>query len=242
MTDAALIPSLRVAITGTDTGVGKSYVTACLLRGLRARGRTVWVHKPIACGGWENDSAEDARFLQPLRDQHQPPSCVCPIQLRAAASPHIAAAQENRTITMARLIAGVETCMPTRDHQHDVIVEGVGGLLVPVTTKRETVADLFSLINMPVIIVTRPHLGTLNHTALTAAVARQHGLNVIGLVLNYHDAVAPSLAVSTAVSELPLVTGLPILATCAYRPHTADSDDAERLAAAVLAATVSASA
>jgi dethiobiotin synthetase len=232
---------LTIAVTGTDTGVGKSYVTAVLLRALRARGRKVWVHKPIACGGWEQGQAEDARFLLGLCGDEQPPASVCPLQFPQPASPHVAAAAAQQTVTMAALIAGVERCRATPALPHDLIVEGIGGLLVPVTSQRETVADLLSACQLPVIIVTRPHLGTLNHTALTVSVAQQRGIRILGLVLNAHEAVDDSLAVRTASEELPLVTGVPLLATLRYRPHTQETHEAEQLADALLLARLPAS-
>jgi dethiobiotin synthetase len=136
------------------------------------------------------------------------------------------------------LLAGIDRCRPTVADGHDLIVEGVGGLLVPLTARRETVADLVAAARLPVVIVTRPHLGTLNHTALTVAAARQCGIAVLGLVLNHHTAIDDSLAVRSAASELPALTGVPLLATLPFAPHTRDATVARDLAAAVLTRTV----
>jgi dethiobiotin synthetase len=229
---------LTLAIIGTDTGVGKTHVTTCLASGLRAQGRRVWLHKPMACGGWAEGQAEDARALRTMCADGQPPATVCPLQFPEPASPHVAAAAENSAVSLMQLLTGIKECRATSSDQHDLIVEGIGGLLVPLTNARETVADLLVAAQIPVLIVTRPHLGTLNHTALTVHVARARGLRVLGLVLNYHEAVADSLAVRSAATELPLLTGVPLLATLSYRPHTDDVGECDRLAAAVLAATV----
>ncbi len=229
---------LVIGIIGTDTGVGKTQVTKCLAKGLRARARRVWLHKPLACGGWADGLAEDGRALHALCADGQPLATVCPLQFPEPASPHLAAAAASTQVSLAQLLANIDACRPRAADQHDVLVEGIGGLLVPVTSSRETVADLFAAAQLPVLIVTRPHLGTLNHTALTVNVARARGLRVVGLVLNFHEMVADSLAVRSASTELPLVTGVPLLAVLSYRPHTADIIEADRLAAAVLSATV----
>lgn len=145
-------------------------------------------------------------------------------------------------VTFAQLVAGIDRCRPTSSDAHDLVVEGIGGLLVPLTAARQTVADLLAAARLPIVIVTRPHLGTLNHTALTVAAARQHGLIVVGLVLNHHTAVDDSLAVRSAATELVALTGVPLLATLPFTPqfapHTAADASAVDLAEAVLGRTV----
>jgi dethiobiotin synthetase len=229
-----MLSPLRLGITGTDTNVGKTHVTTLLVQGLRLVGRRVWLHKPMACGGWDGKTAEDGRTLMPLRSDDQPAASVCPWQFPEPASPHLAAAAAGISLTKQQLLHGIAAC----DGPHDLVVEGAGGLAVPLTSARETVADIFAAAQLPIIIVTRPHLGTLNHTALTVAFARQHGLRVVGLVLNYHEQVADNLATRSAAQELPLMTGVPLLATLPYRPHTANNEVARELAARVLAATL----
>jgi dethiobiotin synthetase len=233
---------LQVAVVGTDTGVGKTRVVSCLVRGLRARHRRVWLHKPVACGGWDGRTAEDARALEPLRDPDQSAQSLCPFQFPEPASPHLAARAMGTEVSFAQLMAGIDACRPTADNPHDLVVEGIGGLLVPLTAARQSVADLFAAARLPIVVVTRPHLGTLNHTALTIAAARQQGLTVVGLVLNHHTAVDDSLAVRTAATELEALTGVPLLVTLPFTPqfapHTAADPSAVDLAEAVLARTV----
>jgi dethiobiotin synthetase len=233
---------LQVAVVGTDTGVGKTRVVSCLVQGLRALGRRVWLHKPVACGGWNGTTAEDARALEPLRDPEQSAQHLCPFQFPEPASPHLAARAQGREVTFAELIMGIDRCRPTAEQAHDLVVEGIGGLLVPLTAARQTVADLLAATRLPLVIVTRPHLGTLNHTALTVAAARQQGLNILGLVLNHHTAIDDSLAVRTAATELVALTGVPLLATLPFTPqfapHTRAEPPAVDLAEAVLRRTV----
>jgi len=229
---------LQVAVVGTDTGVGKTRAVGLLVGGLRRLGRPVWVHKPIACGGWDGTTAEDARTLDPLRGPGQSAQDLCPLQFPEPASPHLAARAAGVEVRFASLLANLDRCRPTPTDAHDLVVEGIGGLLVPLTAERQTVADLIAAAGLPVVIVTRPHLGTLNHTALTVEAARQRGIVVLGLVLNHHTAVDDSLAVRTAAAELVALTGLPLLATLPFAPHTHDQQVAVDLAAAVLARTV----
>ncbi len=229
---------LQVAVVGTDTGVGKTRVVELLVTGLRRLGRQVWVHKPIACGGWDGSSAEDARALEPLRGPGQSSQDLCPLQFPEPASPHLAARAAGVEVAWSALLANLERCRPTASDPHDLVVEGIGGLLVPLTAKRQTVADLVAAARLPVVIVTRPHLGTLNHTALTVEAATQRGIRVLGLVLNHHTAVDDSLAVRSAAAELVALTGVPLLATLPFAPHTRDSQTAVDLAAAVLGRSV----
>lgn len=230
-------PPLRVAVVGTDTGVGKTRVVAVLATGLRALGRRVWLHKPVACGGWDGRTAEDARALEPLRGDGQPAATLCPRQFPEPASPHLAAAAAGTAVALGDLLAGIDRCRPA-GAGHDLVVEGVGGLLVPLTAARETVADLVAAAGLSVVVVTRPHLGTLNHTALTVEAAGRRRIPVLGLVLNHHTAVDDSLAVRSAAAELPALTGVPLLAILPFAPHTRDDAAARALAAAVLARTV----
>jgi dethiobiotin synthetase len=227
-----------VAVVGTDTGVGKTRVVELLVGGLRRLGRQVWVHKPIACGGWDGTTAEDARALDSLRGPGQSAQDLCPFQFPEPASPHLAARAAGVVLSLAGLVAGIDRCRPTPSAPHDLVVEGIGGLLVPLTAECQTVADLMAAAHLPVVVVTRPHLGTLNHTALTVEAATRRGIRVLGLVLNHHTAVDDSLAVRSAAAELVALTGVPLLATLSFAPHTRDPQAAVDLAGAVLARTV----
>jgi dethiobiotin synthetase len=218
---------LELLILGTDTGVGKTAVTVRLVQALRARGRQVWVHKPVACGGWAEDQAEDARQLAQVLGDGQPTQTLCPFQYPEPASPHLAAGTR------------VPTLAAVRGH-HDLVIEGVGGLLVPLTANRETIAEV--VIGTPAVIVTRPDLGTLNHTALTTNEARRRGIRVLGLIVNHAHLVADSLATRSAPAELAALTGFPILAQLEFGSGTHFYADAGRRASAALAEAVLAAA
>lgn len=207
--------------------MGKTRVTEALVRGLRTRGRRVWVHKPVACGDWDGTTAEDGRRLAALAGDGQAAASICRRQFAEPASPHLAARAAGVDLPLAALredLAAVQG-------GHDLVIEGAGGLLVPLSTDRRTLIDLLAP-DYGLVIVTRPDLGTLNHTALTVAVARQAGWEPLGLVLNAARPVADSLAVRTAATELTAITGLPILADLAHGADPAQTGPA--LADAVL--------
>lgn len=194
--------------TGTDTGVGKTTVMAEVARELRRQGRPVRVSKPVATGG-ELVSA-DTRLLGEAADCSDWPA-ITPWLFPEPAAPPVAARLEGVTLRLDAIAAAV------RDQQRPasaLLVEGVGGLLCPLT-ETETVADLAAALGMRLILVTRRSLGTLNHTLLTVEVARRRGLAIAGVVVNETEPVR-SLAEQTNVEELRQRLDVPILAVV---PH-----------------------
>ena len=201
---------MNAFITGTDTGVGKTYVTARLIRRLRAQGLDTVGFKPICCG-----SREDAEILRAAADDALSINEVHPVCLRTPAAPSTAALIENRAIDLALIR---ETLAALRARHQSVLIEGVGGWLVPIQTDY-TVADLAGEAGLPVIVVVRNRLGALNHAALTVRQVRASGLTCAGLILNdtpsTPEAVeeANQIAMVTNRSVLEEWLGLPILYT-----------------------------
>lgn len=222
-----------LCVLGTDTGVGKTRICLLLAAGLRALGRRVWLHKPVACGGWDGVSSEDGRALRSACDDGQDPATVCPHEFPEPCSPHLAAQAAGVSLRLPGLVAAAQALLGA----HDLILETAGGLLAPLDAERQTNADLAAALNWPALLVTRPHLGTLNHTQLTVNEARRRGIRLLGLVVNQHEAVADSLAVRSAPAELAALTGLPILAQVPYPPC---AEDARCLAEAWLVAAAAA--
>lgn len=174
-------------VTGTDTGVGKTVVTCAIARQWRLQGRAFVVRKPVSTGG-----NEDARLL--AEASGQPAEEITPLVFREPAAPPVAAACEGRLLRLGHVMAA---CEPRGG---PLLVEGVGGLLCPLT-EDETVADLALLLRLPLVVVARRSLGTLNHTLLTLEVARARGLPVAGVVVS--ETAAPAGAAEhTAVDEL----------------------------------------
>ncbi len=210
-----------LALIGTDTGVGKTHVCLALAAGLRRLGHRVWLHKPVACGGWEGNpwpdgTAEDARALGAALSDGQPAETLCPRQYPAPIAPHLAAAQVGQRPLIAdyaRDIAAIRARAQAETVPRPIVlVETAGGLLAPIAADRGTNADLLVATGLPALLVTRPFLGTINHTALTAAVARQRGILVLGLVVNWHREEATDAATAGIVAELEAASGLRVLA------------------------------
>ena len=209
---------MHLAIIGTDTGVGKTHVTVLLAAGLRALGRRVWLHKPVACGDWDGCSADDGRQLRAVAGDGQDAATVCPYEFPEPMSPHLAAAAMGVQLTAERFTANLAR---VRGGDHDLLLEGAGGLLSPLTHDRLSFAELLPLWKMPAIVVTRPDLGTLNHTALSVRCARAAGISVLGLVISHARPATASLAIRHAPAELMTLTGLPVLAEIPYQAGSA---------------------
>jgi dethiobiotin synthetase len=189
-------------ITGSDTGVGKTFVACALATLLRHRGRRVAVMKPIETG--VEREPEDAVRLRQAADDPAPLDDVCPYRLRAPLAPAVAARQEGVTIDIDRLVRLAARRAAAADV---LLVEGAGGLLVPIVG-RITYLDLAARLDAPLLIVGANRLGTINHCALTARVASEAGLRVSGFVLSQPSPVTDASASSNA-EMIATLTGLP---------------------------------
>jgi dethiobiotin synthetase len=201
--------------TGTDTGVGKTWVTAGAARALRQQGRAVAVCKPVATGcipGPEGLHSEDTRLLAHAAGVEGSLERVTPWRFAEPVAPSVAARLHGVALSLAAMVAAARRWQAP---QGIVLVEGVGGLLCPLTEK-ETVVDLAAKLGFPLVIVARRSLGTLNHTLLTLSVARAHGLKVAGVVVN-DTAPCDGPAAQTNVDELRRWIGVPVLAVVPYR-------------------------
>lgn len=179
----AVCPPVRGCfVTGTDTGVGKTLVARALITALRGRGIDVGVLKPIETGVGA-EGAADALALRTAAGVDDPLSDVCPQQFALPAAPTVAAASEGRSVDLG----AIDTAFARVCAAHDfVLVEGAGGLLVP-ATEDCTMADLARRFGLPLVIVARAALGTINHTQLTLEAAAARGLRVLGVVISHAD-------------------------------------------------------
>jgi dethiobiotin synthetase len=175
---APILSALRgVFVTGTDTGVGKSIVAAAACAALAARGERVAAFKPVVTGLDEpvGEWPQDHKLLARAAGGGQAPEDVAPYRFAPAVSPHFAAELAGATIEPAALLDVAR--------RHELLVcEGVGGLMVPITTGY-LVRDLAVDLALPVVIAARTGLGTINHTLLTIEAARSAGLSVAGVVM-----------------------------------------------------------
>ena len=166
-------------VTGTDTGVGKTFITSALLRAARARGLACVGYKPIAAGATLRDGAlrnEDALELIAAAQSEHDYADINPVVLRPAIAPHIALAQIGRHVSARELAAACPEAAFT-------LVEGAGGWFVPLN-ERETLADVCAALGAKVILVVAMKLGCLNHALLTAAAIKRAGLDLAGWVAN----------------------------------------------------------
>jgi len=202
-------------ITATDTGAGKTYVTAAACRALRREGRPFRVCKPVATGAqWDQGRwlAEDTRLLAEAAGERDL-DAVTPVAFPVPAAPPVAARLAGAGLTLDGLAAAVRRRAAAGV---PVLVEGVGGLLCPLT-EAATVADLAAALGLPLLVVARRSLGTLNHTLLTLEVARARRLRVAGVVVSETGPVNGP-AEETNVEELRRRIGVPLLAVV---PHGA---------------------
>jgi dethiobiotin synthetase len=197
-------------ITATDTGAGKTFVTAALARRWRREQRPFRVCKPAATGA-ENGWSEDTRLLAESAGDADL-DAITPFTFAAAAAPPVAARLSGAVLRLEDLAEAVRS---RAADDHAVLVEGVGGLLCPLTD-RETVADLASLLGLPLIVVARRSLGTLNHTLLTVEAAQRRGLCVAGVVVTATTPVR-GIAEETVIEELRRRLAVPILAELAHQ-------------------------
>ncbi|MHB1426996.1 MAG: dethiobiotin synthase [Gemmataceae bacterium] len=192
-------------LTATDTGVGKTFVTAALARQWRRERRQFRVCKPVATGS-ENGWSEDTRLLAEAAGDPDL-DAITPYTFAVPAAPPVAARLAGTMLRLEDLAAAVRR---RAAEGNAVLVEGVGGLLCPLTD-RETVADLARLLDLPLIVVSRRSLGTLNHTLLTVEAAQRRGLRVAGVVVTATTPVR-SAAEETVIEELQRRLDVPILA------------------------------
>ena len=177
---------LSLFVTGTDTEIGKTLVSAALLRGFARAGLRAAAMKPIAAGAFEVDGVwhnEDADQLDAASSVLLPPTLRTPYLLKAPAAPHIVAALENVTLDIDRIVYCHAQALELADI---VVVEGVGGFRVPLTDTHDT-ADLALALNLPVVLVVGMRLGCISHALLTAEAIAARGLHLARWVANRLD-------------------------------------------------------
>lgn len=173
-------------ITGTDTDVGKTWISLALLTALQRKGYSTIAIKPVACGCVYKDGIyqnDDAVKLQYQASVHIPYEQVNPYALPAPIAPHLAAAKIGQKIDIDRIRQIHHQQQNKADY---VVMEGVGGWLVPLNV-RDTTADMVKALDTPVILVVGIRLGCLNHALLTHAAIREQGIRLIAWVANCID-------------------------------------------------------
>jgi dethiobiotin synthetase len=169
-----------IFVTGTDTGVGKTLVSRALIAAFRKSGLKVGAMKPIETGVGD-EGPLDAIALRDAAGSTAPLATICPQQFALPAAPNAAALAENREVDLTAIDAAYETLAKGRDL---MLVEGAGGLLVPIRDDW-TMAELARRLGLPLLVVARASLGTINHTALTLEVAASKELPVLGVIISH---------------------------------------------------------
>lgn len=187
-------------VTATDTGVGKTYVAAALCRALRERGERVVAFKPVVTGTDDPGPTDHARLAEATGADE---ASITPHVFAPPVSPHLAAALAGVELSLDRMVAGARAAGADG---RTVVVEGVGGLLVPLTPDR-TVRDLAEALALPLVVVARAGLGTINHTLMTLEVARMAGLEVRGVVLTPFE---DDLVAASNRSTIERLGGVPV--------------------------------
>ena len=200
-------------LTGTDTGVGKTYVACALVREWREERRDAVGLKPICCG-----DRGDALALQAAGGDCLPLETVNPVWLATPAAPYAASLLESRPVDFELIRRACRKAQAAHDH---VLVEGVGGWFVPIT-REYFMSDFAAEFGWPVIVVVANRLGALNHTLLTVRAIQAQGLTCAGVIIN--ECIPPSLnnAVITSGNRLILETilNVPVLGELAYGART----------------------
>jgi dethiobiotin synthetase len=213
-------------VTGTDTGVGKTVITAALIKAIGLLGLKACGMKPIETGCLteiRDQRSEirdknklliplDGMFLKKMADMDDSIDLVTPIRFESPLSPLTASEIEGTSVDLEK----IQKAYDDLSRNYDVIiVEGIGGLLVPI--KRDYfVLDLARDFGLPIIVVSRPGLGTLNHTLLTVNYAIKEGLDVAGIIINYSQPPEGTLAENTNPEVIKQISPVPLIGIFPY--------------------------
>lgn len=203
----------KLLITGTDTNVGKTWITCLLLRQLRSQGIRTGAYKPVCSGAEHKPDGSCSwidvdRLIEALGVTTEL-DLVCPQRFQAAVAPNVAARQEHSVVDDDRLRSGVAAWQERCDY---LVIEGAGGLMCPLSDE-STVLDVAEALSAPILIVAANRLGVINHTLLTVAAAQSRDLVIAGIVLNDTDGQTVSedpSADSNAAQLSQWLPGLPL--------------------------------
>ncbi len=210
-----------VFITGTDTGVGKTLVTAALALCLTRRGLSVGVMKPIETGcRTSGASGSDAARLYAAAGVTEPVETISPYRFADPLAPLDAARRAGRTIELRRIVRAYRALAARHAF---LLVEGAGGVMVPVTPTGDT-RDVIVRLGLPAVVVVRAALGAVNQTLLTLGALRHRKIPVLGVFLNRSGAPAGpdgALQETSTIGLLKERCGLPVIGPLPHRPEIA---------------------
>ena len=207
----SLIPIPSLLITGTDTGIGKTVVAASIAQILNEQGYRVAVFKPAGSGCVQRREglvSEDAELLAHCANARHPLDLICPQRYAEPLAPAIAAERARQPLDWEAINRSIK--IMSRDSDV-MIVEGIGGVLVPMD-ETHTFLDAAADMKSPAVVVARAALGTINHTLLTLAALRSRNIPVAGVVINRYPTDTPGLAEETNPRAIEKWGKTPILA------------------------------
>lgn len=202
-------------ITGTDTGVGKTVIAGAIIKVLHSFGVKPCAMKPIESGCGREGTVlipYDGMFLKQAAHMEDPINLVVPCCFENPLAPLAASEIEGKTVSIDEIKKAYYTLYRAYE---TIVVEGIGGLMVPIR-KDYYVVDLAKEFSLPLLIVTKPGLGAINHTMLTVNYALEAGLDIAGLIINYSRPPEDSLAEKTNPSVLEEICPVPIIGTFPY--------------------------
>ncbi|MBI3592173.1 MAG: dethiobiotin synthase [Nitrospirae bacterium] len=228
--------SKGIFITGTDTGVGKTIVSAVIIRAMMKKGINIGAMKPIETGckktavsGQQSAVKEgttlipsDGMFLKEMAEMDDSIDLITPIRFEHPLAPMVASEIEKRQVEINKIFDAYDALFKKYNF---MVVEGVGGLLVPINKRQEAkgkrqkayfVADLIKDLKLPVIVVARPTLGTINHTLLTVNHALKEGIDALGVIINFYNPPDDSIAEKTNPDVLRQLCPVPVIGTMPY--------------------------
>ncbi len=209
-----------IIITGTDTGVGKTFVTVGLLTALKEKGLNVSPMKPVetGCRGKKGKLVPvDAVRLIRASGAGESLDIINPYRFRLPLAPAVAAETEKVSIKKKKILSACNHLLKKYDI---TIVEGAGGIMAPVY-KKYLFLDLIKDMHIPIIIVSRPGLGTINHTLLTIETAKNRGIEILGVIINYTAKTKKGLPERTNPEVIEKLGGVPVLGIVPYSKNTA---------------------
>ncbi len=204
-----------IFITGTDTGVGKTFVAAGLIKAIRGKGINVCPMKPVETGCKRRNGKlipADAVELLKASGIEESLDSVNPYRFRQPLAPAVAAEKEGVVIRKSRIISAYKRLSKSYDF---TLIEGAGGIMSPVY-KEYLCLDMIKDLALPLIIVSRPGLGTINHTLLTIEAAKSRGINVYGVIINHVASTGKHLSEKSNPEIIENISKVPILGIIPY--------------------------
>lgn len=194
-------------ITGVDTDIGKTFVTRGLALAYEAKGKKAGVFKPLQSGAIKSNNGLLAPDLEAIKELSKTVNTKCSYLLEGEVSPALAARLAGVKINIEK----IKSDFKEFSRQNDItLVEGAGGLLAPAADNM-LCADLIKELNIPIIIVTVPFLGRLNHTLLTIHYARTNNIPIKGIIVNKIPEFSDNPATVNFINELQMYTDIPVI-------------------------------